>query len=78
MVYDAMQPGLNQALWSPTFPLPGADALTDLLDAGAWMADMDMGEMFLNFPLDLALQPYCGVDLHPYLGNSHSGIATMW
>jgi hypothetical protein len=63
MVYDATKSGLNQALWAPSFSLPSTEALTDLLDASAWMADMDMGEMFLNFPLDPLIRPYCGLDL---------------
>ena len=33
------------------------------------MADIDIGEMFLNFPLDKDIQPYCGVDLKPYLSD---------
>jgi hypothetical protein len=31
--------------------------------AGAWLADNDYGEMFLNFPLHSDLRKYCGVDL---------------
>jgi hypothetical protein len=34
-------------------------SLTDMLDGTSWMSDLDMGEQFLNFPLDPALQPYC-------------------
>lgn len=78
MVYDATKSGLNQALWAPTFPLPGAEPLTDMLDANAWMADLDMGEMFLNFPLHQSLQPYCGVDLGPYLSTGGAEDKTMW
>jgi hypothetical protein len=50
MVYDASKSGLNKALWVPSFPLPTAETLSDLLEEDSWMADVDMGEMFLNFP----------------------------
>ena len=29
----------------------------------SWFGDVDAGEMFLNFPLDLKMRKYCGVDL---------------
>jgi hypothetical protein len=38
--------------------------------------DLDLGEMFLNFPLDPDLHKVCGVDLRPYLGSSRH--KTMW
>ena len=31
--------------------------------AGTFMTDCDVGEMFLNFMLELDLRPYAGVDL---------------
>jgi hypothetical protein len=61
LVYDAMKSGLNKALWVPSYSLPSAGTQTDLLEPGTWMSDLDLGGMFLNFPLDLALQLYCGV-----------------
>ena len=63
MVYDSMRSGLNSAIWVPTFSLPTIDTLTDMLDSTLWMSDLDMGEQFVNFPLDPALQPYCGIDV---------------
>jgi hypothetical protein len=36
------------------------------------MGDMDLGDMFHNFPLDLGLQPYCGIDMGPYLSDASS------
>jgi hypothetical protein len=30
------------------------------------MGDLDIGEMFLNFPLHASLQKVCGVDMSPY------------
>jgi len=77
MVYDASRSGLNRALWVPSFPLPTADSLTDLLDEDSWMADIDMGEMFLNFPLDMNIRQFCGVDLKPYF-LKEAGPKTLW
>ena len=77
MVYDASRSGLNRALWVPSFPLPTADSLTDLLDEASWMADIDMGEMFLNFPLDVNIRQFCGVDLKPYF-LKEAGAKTLW
>jgi hypothetical protein len=61
MVYDASKSGLNKIIWVPSFCLPTTENLTDLLDEQSWMADIDMGEQFLNFPLDPLLRPYCGL-----------------
>ena len=77
MVYDSTCSGLNSAIWVPSFSLPSVDTLTDRLDITSWMSDLDMGEQFLNFPLDQDLQPYCGIDVCPYLGTS-PGTQTLW
>ena len=29
----------------------------------SWYGDVDVGEMFLNFPLDINMRKFCGVDL---------------
>jgi len=51
MVYDAMKSGENDYLWVPAFSLPSPESFTDNLETGSWMMDMDLGAMFLNFPL---------------------------
>jgi len=66
MVYDASKSGLNNSVWVPSFILPQAEALTDKLSENSWMLDMDLGEMFLNFPMHPSVQPYCGIDVRPY------------
>jgi len=78
MVYDATKSGLNAALWVPSFALPSTETLLDLLDSNSWMGDLDMGEMFLNFPLDVRLRPYCGIDLGPYLDPKKTRGPTWW
>ena len=63
VVYDATKCGLNEALWSPNFWLPTIDTVLNQSDNQTWFSDLDLGEMFLNFPLDPKVRPYAGVDL---------------
>jgi len=78
MVFDATQSGLNAALWAPNFQLPTADTLVRSIGTGAWMGDLDVGEMFLNFCLDPALRPYCGVVLGQISSPSGKGGKRAW
>lgn len=66
MVYNGTSCGFNRALWCPKFWLPTARSAVRLLDFNFYAVDMDLAEMFLNFPLHESLQPYSGVDLTPY------------
>jgi hypothetical protein len=75
MVYDATKSGLNDAVWVSSFGLPTVDAtLRGILDAASFMSDIDLGEMFLNFPLDAKLRPYAGIDYSafPVRGREYS------
>ena len=63
MVYDGTSSGFNQAVWAPSFTLPTVESLLRAVGPGTWMGDIDIGEMFLNFPLHESAQMYCGVDL---------------
>jgi hypothetical protein len=78
MVYDATRSKLNASLWAPNFGLPTVDSLLRGINETAWMGDLDIGEMFLNFCLHPTLQPYCGVDLRPYFAEEVSGKETLW
>jgi hypothetical protein len=66
MVCDGTASGLNDMLWAPWFPLPTIDSLLRSVEPGTWMADNDVGEMFLNFVLHKSIQELCGVDLTKY------------
>ena len=77
MVYDATKSGLNRALWTPSFALPTVESLTRQLEETAWMADLDLGDMFLNFMLDADLRPFCGVDLGPLFAEEE-GDSVSW
>ena len=63
MVYDLTESGLNDALWAPRFWMPTMLNVIDCATHTSWYGDLDDGEMFLNFPLDLRIRKYCGVDL---------------
>jgi hypothetical protein len=63
MVYNGTSSGLNDPLWAPSFFLPSADSAGRLLTFSSFCVDLDLGEMFLNFPMDPKLRPYAGVDL---------------
>lgn len=67
MVYDATACGLNECVWAPNFGLPTVQSVLFGLTLTSYMADQDLGEMFLNFPLDLSMQAFARVDLTDYL-----------
>ena len=85
MVYNGTSCGLNDLLWAPSFWLPNTITAARLLDFSSFCVDLDLGEMFLNFPLDPMLRPYAGVDLTPFrgridgvIGESSSRIWERW
>ncbi len=63
MVYNGTSCGLNASCWAPWFPLPTVKTHLRTVESGTWMADIDLGEMFLNFMLDEDLREYAGVDV---------------
>ena len=63
MVYNVNSCGLNLALWAPHFGLPIFQHTLCVLLSGNSQCDMEMGEMFLNFPLHPDLRPFAGVDI---------------
>jgi hypothetical protein len=66
-------------LWAPWFPLPTVDSLLRSVEPGTWMADNDVGEMFLNFVLHESIQALCGVDLTKYFPEGvPEGTKVLW
>ena len=63
MVLNGASCGINDALFASNFWLPMSNTMTRLLSFGYRAVDVDLGEMFLNFPLDHVLQGYSGIDL---------------
>ncbi len=76
MVYNGSSCGLNTLLWAPSFWLPNTITATRLLTFSSFSVDLDLGEMFLNFPLDPLICPYAGVDLSPF-GFQFREVASM-
>eukprot|EP00804_Cyclotella_cryptica_P010959 CCRYP_016684-RA/>CCRYP_016684-RA protein AED:0.10 eAED:0.14 QI:0/0/0/1/0.25/0/5/0/1241 len=78
IVYDATASGLNECVWAPSFWLPTVDLLLRALDADLWMADRDIGEMFLNFELHRSAWPFTGVDLQPLADDEGNVSFVRW
>jgi len=74
MVYDASALGLNDALWAPNFGLPDVDSVLSQVVKYTYLAGNDVGEIFLNFPLNQKLQPFVGLDFKPYLDEFEQGL----
>jgi hypothetical protein len=78
MVYNGTSSGLNDVLWVPSFPLPTVDTLLRSVHPDTWMADTDLGEMFLNFVLHESLRELAGVDVTHYQGAGAEGQGPCW
>jgi hypothetical protein len=63
-VYNGTSSGLNAVVWAPNFWLPQSEI--DVLNYGYSSVDIDLGEMFHNFPLPHIFWPYSGLDLTPF------------
>jgi hypothetical protein len=66
LVYDGSVSGLNLSIWVPQFFLPALRTHLRVVDVNTYMADVDIGEMFLNFILHKELRALAGVDLTHY------------
>jgi hypothetical protein len=66
LVYNGTSCGLNEVLFAPNFWLPTPASAARVLGYGYYMMDMDLGEMFLNFPLPHVLQRYSGIDVSTF------------
>jgi hypothetical protein len=51
MVFDGTASGLNDSIWIPGFGLPTVQTHLRAVDKDTFMADVDVGVMFLNFHL---------------------------
>ena len=63
LVYDGTSSGINEIVWVPSFFLPTSVSLGRQLQVNTYQMDLDIGEMFLNFPLYVGIRKYCGVNL---------------
>jgi hypothetical protein len=62
MVFNGTLSGLNSALWTPWFCLQNTTTHMRIVETGTFMADVDIGKMFLNFFLDPRIRRFAGVD----------------
>jgi hypothetical protein len=67
LVYNAAESGLNDAMVVPRFSLPTIHTHLRAVEEGMYMADLDVGGMFLNFSLHPPTQPWAGVDLTHFI-----------
>jgi hypothetical protein len=67
IVYNGTSSGLNAHLWAPWFALPTICAFLRALEIDTFMADSDIGEMFLNFMLEERCARLAGVYLTHYV-----------
>ena len=63
VVYDATQCGLNDALWALNFFLPTVDSILRNASSSTWFGDINLGEMILNYALDMDIRMYADVDV---------------
>jgi hypothetical protein len=66
LVYNGTSCGLNEVLYAPNFWLPTPASAARVLGSGYYMVDIDLGEMFLNFPLPFVLQRCSGIDVSTF------------
>jgi hypothetical protein len=79
LVYNGTSCGLNECLWAPNFWLPTPGSAARVLGYGYYMVDIDLGEMFLNFPLPSVLQQFSGINVAPFRQevNEETGLPTF-
>jgi hypothetical protein len=79
-VYDGIKSGFNQVLWEPWFPLPTIEQHLRVATVGCYMADIDIGRMFLSFVLHESIRVFCGVDLTSVFPELllHLGLMVLW
>ena len=78
LVYDLSASGLNDALWAPRFWMPTMLNVVDCATHTSWFGDVDVGEMFLNFLLDVKMRKYCGVDISWMLAEEGTQLWECW
>jgi hypothetical protein len=74
MVYDGSVSGLNDAIWVPGFTLPTVLTHLRAVEAGTFMADVDVGEMFLNFMLHSSIRLFAGVDISHFFSEDSQDV----
>ena len=63
VVYNGTASEFNYAAWAPNFGLPNIETLIRGTGPDTWACDLDVGDMFLNFPIHPSARPFVGVDI---------------
>ena len=66
LVFNGTSNGLNKLVWAPSFFLPTSESLARLIQVHPFQADLDVREIFLNFPLINSVHPFSGVNLSKF------------
>jgi len=77
MVQNGSSCGLNSSVWASNFWLPTSQSMTRVLGYNYKSVYIDLGEMFLNFPLDPELIPYSVMDVTCFRQNIIKEIPTV-
>jgi hypothetical protein len=75
--------GLNETVWAPNFWLPMVKSACRVLNFNYCGVDLDLGELFLNFPLPLLFRAFSGINLTPFkealgFGSNFDGSGAGW
>ena len=65
-VFNGTSCGFNDVIFAPNFLPPMSSSMTRSLSFNYKVVDIDLGEMFLNFPGHPSLQPLSGVYITPF------------
>ena len=63
MVYNGTSSGLNEFIWDPNFEVSTVSSKLRSTEKGTYMAERDIGKIFLKLMLSKEIMPYCGVDI---------------
>ena len=63
MMYNRKLSGLNSSLWAHNFALTIVGSTLRVVEMGTFMADRDIGEIFINYMLSEEVRSFCGVDI---------------
>lgn len=66
-VFNGTSCGINDAVQASNFCMPNASSMLRIISYNYQSVDIDLGDMFHNFPLHPSLQTYSGVDLSPFV-----------
>ena len=67
VVFNGTSCGINDAVQASNFWMPNASSMLRIISYNYQSVDIDLDDMFHNFPLHPSLQNYSEVDLSPFI-----------